>query len=896
MSESARLDPDLLMQHAGFVRSLARSLLSDEALVEDVVQETLTRAVETGPRRHEALVAWLRTVTRNVAYKSYRSTARRRAREEDAARAERLPATSDLVARGEMLETLTASVMELPETSRQAVLLRYYEGLSYEQIGEQLGIGVGAARMRVHRAQNQLREHLDRRSEGNRDDWTASLAVLAGVKLRDAAASEEVVASASVLGTAGTVALVVAVGALGWFVAAPWLGARADDSLAVRRTAELAPIASGDALAGTDESDRRGERKAVPEVALTPVGAAASESDPDPSALAGSDVTGIVVDADGDPVAGARVLAAWGREPMTIRTRSDAEGRFGLDVPDTTLADAKRGHYPVLIGATADGHAPSRVVAWPVEFESQPDPSAVIRLRGQGGVLQGAVRGTDGGALAGARLEIGDRTRLGVSFLGRQFAANENPLAPHLACKIERGKRLMFKGNPDLRGTLGAPVVDAEGHRARLLPARIARTRSDGRFRVGGVEPGPQRLRITAPGHAPWIGTLPIERGETTKQDFVLAPESTVVGTVRRADGLPLSRALVHVLREDPWTARTVRMRPDGTFRVAGLRAGPARIVAEERAPSEHSPPRFVAVDVELVAGAETAVDLALAATRTRPVRFLVDRRGTIEPLVGQRLELRANNNPLLAVAVVVTDEEGRADLPIDTVVPALWLLCGTPASVPAGAANVRSINRPLPLLVVDPPPLERADDGAPLEAVLTVDEDEIRPRTVSLTLRNVDDERSARDVVLVPAHDVFTIKGTLGTGGAVGFVGVPPGRYSILAPYHALGWLSPFTVDVPAVPGNAEVGLGTVRLPELGELRLVSPTRDDGERWVDLSIQAFGAGAEVRVFEGRIAVPSSIPIAPGRYAVESARGAAPFRREVTVRSGQSVEVLWPVD
>ena len=60
------ITPELLQAHAGFVRSLARGLLSDDALVDDVVQETFLRALTNGPRHREALSAWLRTVTRNI--------------------------------------------------------------------------------------------------------------------------------------------------------------------------------------------------------------------------------------------------------------------------------------------------------------------------------------------------------------------------------------------------------------------------------------------------------------------------------------------------------------------------------------------------------------------------------------------------------------------------------------------------------------------------------------------------------------------------------------------------------------------------------------------------------------------------------------------------------------
>ena len=181
MHEPTAIRLEALLREQRWLSGLARSLVADANEADDVVQETLVRALEKGPRRREALGAWLRTVTRNIAFKTYRGTARRSAREEEAAKPERLPAAFDLVAKGETLEKLTSAVLELPETAREIILLRYYEGLSNAEIAERLGIGVGAVRMRVHRAQAQLKTALDRSSDGDRSAWMAGIAALAGL-------------------------------------------------------------------------------------------------------------------------------------------------------------------------------------------------------------------------------------------------------------------------------------------------------------------------------------------------------------------------------------------------------------------------------------------------------------------------------------------------------------------------------------------------------------------------------------------------------------------------------------------------------------------------------------------------------------------------------------------
>ena len=129
MAPSSEITGDLLLAHAGFVRSLARGLLADEAAVDDVVQEAMVRALESGPRRQGALRSWLRSVTRNLVFKRLRGQARRRAREEAVAQREALPSAADLHERETSLERVIEAVLSLSEKNRRVILLRYFEDL-----------------------------------------------------------------------------------------------------------------------------------------------------------------------------------------------------------------------------------------------------------------------------------------------------------------------------------------------------------------------------------------------------------------------------------------------------------------------------------------------------------------------------------------------------------------------------------------------------------------------------------------------------------------------------------------------------------------------------------------------------------------------------------------------
>jgi len=62
MSDGRNIPVADLLAQTGWMRALARSLVADEALAEDLVQESLLRAVERPPRQSGALGPWLRTV------------------------------------------------------------------------------------------------------------------------------------------------------------------------------------------------------------------------------------------------------------------------------------------------------------------------------------------------------------------------------------------------------------------------------------------------------------------------------------------------------------------------------------------------------------------------------------------------------------------------------------------------------------------------------------------------------------------------------------------------------------------------------------------------------------------------------------------------------------------
>jgi RNA polymerase sigma-70 factor (ECF subfamily) len=69
--------------------------------------------------------------------------------------------------RKEMGETLRRKLQELPEDSREAIVLCDLQGLSYEECAEALGITVGAFKSRLRRARQMLKEKMRPYMEGD---------------------------------------------------------------------------------------------------------------------------------------------------------------------------------------------------------------------------------------------------------------------------------------------------------------------------------------------------------------------------------------------------------------------------------------------------------------------------------------------------------------------------------------------------------------------------------------------------------------------------------------------------------------------------------------------------------------------------------------------------------
>lgn len=155
---------DLVRRHADLVYSIALRVTGNAVLAEDVTQAVFTKLVRQarGLGSYLTLVGWLHTTARYTAINTVRGEARRRAREQEAF-AMQDHAVSPAGSWNEIRPLLDEAVGQLREVDRQALMLRYFNGLSHQEVGALLGLTENSANKRIERALDKLRLYFTRR-------------------------------------------------------------------------------------------------------------------------------------------------------------------------------------------------------------------------------------------------------------------------------------------------------------------------------------------------------------------------------------------------------------------------------------------------------------------------------------------------------------------------------------------------------------------------------------------------------------------------------------------------------------------------------------------------------------------------------------------------------------
>ncbi len=135
--------------------AIGHAILGDRHLAEDAAQEAFAKAAVHLPklRKADQFGYWLAAICRNEA----KNLGRARKGAQIGKPAEEAPAGAD-----ETCEAVKVALSRLPSDAREVVFLRFYDGLSYDQISAVLGISEQAINGRLRRAKKKLAEHLRR--------------------------------------------------------------------------------------------------------------------------------------------------------------------------------------------------------------------------------------------------------------------------------------------------------------------------------------------------------------------------------------------------------------------------------------------------------------------------------------------------------------------------------------------------------------------------------------------------------------------------------------------------------------------------------------------------------------------------------------------------------------
>ena len=155
---------DCFRRHYRALCYFATRYLKDAVEAEDVVQDIFMKLLEA--RREfedeESVVRFLYVATRNaclnrVKLEGIHAAVLEKVTPEEEPREDEFFAR---VVRAEVYREIMAAVEELPRECGRVFRLAYLEGLSNEEVAEQLGISVNTVKVQKNRAKTQLRERL----------------------------------------------------------------------------------------------------------------------------------------------------------------------------------------------------------------------------------------------------------------------------------------------------------------------------------------------------------------------------------------------------------------------------------------------------------------------------------------------------------------------------------------------------------------------------------------------------------------------------------------------------------------------------------------------------------------------------------------------------------------
>jgi RNA polymerase sigma factor (sigma-70 family) len=510
----------LLRRHAPLVLGVCRRVLRQEQDAEDAFQATFLvlarKAQEVG--RRGSVAGWLHRVAYHAAIRARARTASREQHERQAPPRQPTDLLGEVTGR-ELFAMLDEELQQLSEVRRAPLVLCYLQGHTCDEAARQLGCSLRTLKRRLDQARQCLRARLARRGLALPAAILA-LGLTCGAKAAVPAGwVAAAVRAATGAGSGATAAGAIAEAVLRGMSPTPlrWVAALLVLGTLIFGTGVLARHAQAQ-RPDAEEPPLPAPAAAAPPLTLP---AAPSKEVADAKKAA---ITGRVVDADGKPVAGARVAGYGGLEFGSLsveyqakslgEVKTDADGCFRLAVPETPGGRFR--HIELLSAAKGHGAAWSRATVGnesEVELRLPPEEAVVGRLID----LQGQ-------PLAKAQLRP------------RRVLSAEPPRGPKLAAPKEgdaaasdmRHLLALQRRSQSFEFWKDSPIKDFS-----LWPKPVT-TDAEGRFRVTGFGRG-QEVDLFVEDDRVAAQEIIVTAGHKAR-DFSLVPPHKVSGRLVAAD------------------------------------------------------------------------------------------------------------------------------------------------------------------------------------------------------------------------------------------------------------------------------------------------------------------------------------------------------------------------
>lgn len=167
-----------LLRDGAHLRQLARRLVADDHLAEDLVQDGLLKSLGRVFRDPIHKERWLQRTVRNSAAESRRHAANAAARERITAREEALPSSEEVALRLEAIDLVLQSLRKLYEPYRSTLTHLFIDERSPREVARLEGVAENVVYKRQQRGLEMMRADLDRRA-GGREGWMVPCLALA---------------------------------------------------------------------------------------------------------------------------------------------------------------------------------------------------------------------------------------------------------------------------------------------------------------------------------------------------------------------------------------------------------------------------------------------------------------------------------------------------------------------------------------------------------------------------------------------------------------------------------------------------------------------------------------------------------------------------------------------